>query len=92
MSSHFYHLCCRGIGRPVTIRTKDGRIHRGIITHVDRHQAYLRPIRPRRNLGGFGYGFYRPRYGYYRPWYGGYNWAAFGWGIALGAIASLAFW
>lgn len=73
MSQH-YHTCCKNIGRPVTIRTKDGRVHRGIIHRVSPTHVYLRPL-PSRNLAGYGYGY----------WGGG-----FGWGIALGAIAGLA--
>ncbi|QDP41870.1 hypothetical protein [Radiobacillus deserti] len=81
--SRYYGICCRSIGRRVLIKTKDGRSMRGVIHRVDRKNVYLRPLGPTR-VGGFGYGWYR-------PW--GYGWGAgaFGWGIALGAIASLAF-
>lgn len=76
-----YALCQRYKGRTVEIRTFNGRCHRGIIRHVDNHQVYIQPLRRRKNLGGFGYGFYGPGYG----GYGG-----FGYGIALGSIATLA--
>ena len=56
--------------RPVEIRTRDGRVHRGMIERVDSNRVYLRPLR---GTGGFGYG-----------------WIGFGFGIALGAIVSLA--
>lgn len=62
------------MGRPVEIRTRDGRVHRGIITHVDNHRVYLRPLG-----GGRGYG-----------WGWGWGWGGFGLGIALGAIGTLA--
>lgn len=82
MSFEYYHgLCHRHIGRAVEIRTRDGRIHRGIIRNVSRNRVYLHPLGRPRNLGGFGYG-----YGY---GYGGWGWG-FGAGIALGAIAAFA--
>ncbi|OLS33713.1 hypothetical protein [Bacillus sp. MRMR6] len=76
-AGNYYALCQKYKGRAVEIRTRDGRVHRGIIQRVGMNQVYLQPIGRRRNLGGFGYG-----------WYGG-GWG-FGWGVALGAIASLA--
>ncbi|HHY71813.1 MAG TPA: hypothetical protein GX497_00995 [Bacillus bacterium] len=82
MSAHYYHLCCKNIGRPVEIRTRDGRVHRGMITHVDNRNVYVRPFGGGRNLGGFGFGFWR-------PW--GFGVAAFGIGVAFGSIATLAF-
>lgn len=80
MSVSYYHMCRRGIGKPVEIRTRDGKIHRGVIHRVNNRMVYLRPL-PQRNYGGYGY----PYYGY-----SGWGWG-FGWGIALGAIAALAF-
>ncbi|WP_428912520.1 hypothetical protein [Niallia sp. Krafla_26] len=81
MSIGYYHgLCNRYRGRAVEIRTRDGRVHRGIIHRVGGNRVYLRPLGPRRNLGGFGYGYW--------------GWG-FGAGIALGAIAGIAllgFW
>ncbi len=78
-------LCNRHHGKAVMIRTKDGREHRGIIQHVDNRQVYIQPMSGGRNLGGFGYGGYG---------YGGYGYRGrgrgFGFGIALGAIATLA--
>lgn len=75
----YYHMCNRGIGRAVEIRTKDGRIHRGIIHRVDSRRVYLRGMPRRRQFGGFGYGY--PGWG---GW--GFGWG-FGWGVAFGAIA-----
>ncbi|GGN64792.1 MULTISPECIES: hypothetical protein [Oceanobacillus] len=74
---HYHKLCNQYMGRAVRIRTHDGRVHHGIIRHVDRRRVYLEPIRSNRNLGGFGYGYYGYGYG-------------FGFGIALGAIAGIA--
>lgn len=77
MTMGYYHgLCNKYRGRAVEIRTRDGRVHRGIIHHVSGNRVYLQPLRRGRNLGGFGYGYY-----------GGWG---FGAGIALGAIAGLA--
>lgn len=82
MSVGYYHdLCHRYKGRAVEIKTRDGRVHRGIIRHVDGHRVYLHPMGGGRS-GGYGYGFY------------GFG-VGFGTGIALGAITSLAllpFW
>lgn len=76
MSVGYYHgLCHRYRGRAVEIRTRDGRVHRGIIHRVGGNRVYLRPLGRRRNLGGFGYGYW--------------GWG-FGAGIALGAIAGIA--
>ncbi|MFD1040215.1 hypothetical protein ACFQ3N_17720 [Virgibacillus byunsanensis] len=74
---HYHELCQRYKGRAVAIRTVDGRVHKGIIQHVDHRRVYLKPIGHTRSLGGFGYGFY-----------GGFG--RFGLGLALGSIATLA--
>lgn len=76
MSANYYHMCNRGIGRAVEIRTIHGGVHRGIIERVTPHTVFLRPLGgpPR---GGFGYG-----------WGWGWGFAA---AIAIGAIAWLAF-
>ncbi|WP_284139350.1 MULTISPECIES: hypothetical protein [unclassified Virgibacillus] len=71
---HYHQLCNRYKGRAVEIKTRDGRVHRGIIQNVDHNRVYLRPLG---QGGGYGYGFYAPFYG-------------FGFGLALGAIASFA--
>ncbi|TFJ94427.1 hypothetical protein [Lentibacillus salicampi] len=79
---HFYDLCCKYKGRPVRIATRDGRVHRGVINHVDHDRVFIQPLRHGAGLGGFGYGgFYGPGYGYG---------TGFGYGIALGAIGTLA--
>jgi hypothetical protein len=75
--SHFYNMCHRGIGRAVRIRTRDGRFHRGIIERVSPNRVFLRPFGSPRNYGGYG-----------MPW--GFG-AGFAFGIALGAIVTLAF-
>ncbi|MEH7178339.1 hypothetical protein [Neobacillus vireti] len=73
---NYYGLCNKYRGRAVVIRTRDGRVHNGIIHRVTPNRVYLQPLRRGRNLGGFGYGYY------------GYGWGA-GWGIALGAIVGV---
>jgi hypothetical protein len=80
----YYAQCSKGIGRPVRIQTRDGRVHRGIISKVSNSHVYVRPL-PSKRLGGFGYG-----YGGGFGGYGGYGYGS-GWGIALAAIAALAF-
>lgn len=77
MSARIYHLCNRYRGKAVHIRTRDGGVHRGIIVHVNPHKVYIRPLGGPRNLGGFGYGYYGFGFG-------------FTYGLALGAIVSLA--
>lgn len=81
-AQRFYHQCRQGVGRPVQIRLRNGQIHHGIIERVSPNRVYLRPLNRRRpNFGGYGY-----------AWGGwGYGGWGFGWGIALGAIAALAF-
>ncbi|MED0659985.1 hypothetical protein [Bacillus smithii] len=84
MSVHHYHsLCQKHRGRAVRIRTRDGRIHEGIIHRVHHDRVFIRPFsRGRFNrYGGYGYGW---GYGY------GGGWGGFGVGIALGAIVGLA--
>ncbi|MFB4165318.1 hypothetical protein ACE1TI_16285 [Alteribacillus sp. JSM 102045] len=76
-AAHYHNVCNRFRGRAVEIRTRDGRRHRGIIWHVDHSRVFLEPFGRKRDLGGFGYGFFGPGYG-------------FGYGLALGAIVSLA--
>ncbi|WP_409290248.1 hypothetical protein [Peribacillus sp. SCS-37] len=80
--SAYYNQCRGGIGRAVVIRTHSGEVHRGIIHRVNRSRVFLRPLGGRGNYGGFGYGYYGGGYGFD---YG------LGWGVALGAIAALAF-
>lgn len=53
-AEHFHGLCNRYRGRAVEIRTRDGRVHRGIIQHVDRRMVYLRPLG---NAHGYNYGW-----------------------------------
>lgn len=73
-AKYFYGKCRNYMGRAVEIRTKDGRIHRGIIQHVDTRKVYLQPLGHAKGLGGFAYGF------------GGY--AGWGWGgLALALLS-----
>ncbi|RKQ29663.1 hypothetical protein [Oceanobacillus halophilus] len=82
MSRYYYDLCNRHRGKAVEITTRDGRKHRGIIRNVDQRRVFIQPLGGGRRIGGFGYGFYGyGPYGY-RP--------GFGYGVALGAIATLA--
>lgn len=90
MSSNYYEMCRNRIGKGVEIRTRDGRVHRGVLSNVTQDQIFLRPIGPTANLGGFGYGFPGRYGGYGRYRYGGFGWG-WGWGIALAAIVALAF-
>lgn len=87
MSAGYYQMCRGGIGRPVRITMRDGRVHTGIIDRVTPSRVYLRPMGGgrggRRQYGGFGYG------GFAYP-YWGWGWG-FGAGLALGAIVGLAF-
>lgn len=75
-NENMYDLCCRYHGKTVRICGRDGRVHIGEITRVDRQNVWLRP-----NRRGFGYGF--GGYGY-----GGYG--GYGYPFALGAIAGIA--
>ena len=72
---NYHAMCHRYTGRAVEIRTRDGRVHRGIIHRVTPNMVYLQPLRRPRNLGGYRYG---------------YGWGGFGLGVALGAIAGIA--
>src|SRR5699024_9878563 len=47
----YYDRCKECVGRPVCIRMRDGKMHRGIIDRVDRRQVYLRPLE-NKGLGG----------------------------------------
>ncbi|MEW9502674.1 hypothetical protein [Jeotgalibacillus marinus] len=97
---HYHGLCRQYKGRAVDLRTSDGRVHRGVITHVDNDNVYLMP-QGRRNLGGFGGGYGGYRYGGYggSGGYGGYGYGGYGYrpfrpglgiGIAVGLIAGVA--
>ncbi len=81
---HYYSLCNRYHGRAVEIRTHNGEVYRGRIQNVcnRRKRVFLDPLPERRNLGGFGSGFYGG-YGRFR------RRRAFVTGIALGSIATL---
>lgn len=90
----YFDQCKRYTGRPVAIKTRDGQMHRGVVTNVNNQHVYLRPL-GNGNLGGFGYGFGFG--GGYGGGYGGYGGSGYGggYGVALGAIVALsllAFW
>jgi hypothetical protein len=42
--SKYYHVCAQNIGRPVVVRTVDGKMHRGRIARVTPTHLYLAPI------------------------------------------------
>ncbi|GAE92104.1 hypothetical protein JCM21714_1085 [Gracilibacillus boraciitolerans JCM 21714] len=77
-----YDFCCQHVGRPVKIVTSNGEVHKGIIRRVNPSKVFIAPLGQNRGLGGYGYGYYGYRRGY--PW-------GLGLGIALGAIATIAF-
>ncbi|WP_342598884.1 hypothetical protein MHB48_15715 [Psychrobacillus sp. FSL H8-0483] len=70
-----YNQCCRYHGQRVRITCRDGSVHVGEITKINRNMVW---IRPDDNLGGYGLGFF------------GFRGFAFGFGIALGAITGIA--
>ena len=70
-----YNLCCRYHGQRVRITCRDGSVHVGEITRVNRNRVW---IRPDENQGGYGLGFFGGGYGY-----------DYGYGIALGAITGI---
>lgn len=71
----FYDLCCRYHGQKVRITCRDGRVHVGEITRVNRDMVWIRPAD---GLGGYGLGFW------------GFGFGGYGVGIALGAITGIA--
>lgn len=71
-----YNLCCQYQGKRVRITDKQGKVHVGHITKVDKRQVWLMPDG---RYGGYGIGFW-----------GGYGGAGFGYGILLGGIAGIA--
>lgn len=88
---NYYKMCCDNVGKPVTIKTKDGQEHRGVIRQVTPTHVFIEPLQ--NQVRGFGTPYYQygqpvqpvqpvqPYYPY-RP--------GFGLGIALGAIGTLA--
>lgn len=73
-----YNLCCRYHGKMVRVRCRDGRVHVGEITRVNRNMVWVRPYD---GVGGYGlgyYGFYGPGPGY-----------GLGVGVALGTIVGI---
>lgn len=99
MSHQYYHICRSNIGKAVEIRMIDGRICRGIISRVSNSHVYLSPLA--RSISGSGkqekgtnavktaVKTDQKEYGTPILGYGGYG--GFGIGLALGAIAALAF-
>lgn len=88
--SDVYNLCSRYHGKMVRIRCRDGSVHVGEITRVNRDMVW---IRPQGNMGGYGlgFGFGGPGFGFNRPFFGFRRRpvAAFGIGIALGTIIGI---
>ncbi|MFD2208605.1 hypothetical protein ACFSMW_02690 [Virgibacillus halophilus] len=78
-AEHYYGLCNRYRGKAVEIRTRDGRVHRGIIQHVDRRMVYLRPLG---NTRGYNYGW---------GW-GGFGWGVALGAIGTLAVLPWLFW
>lgn len=70
-----YKVCCSHHGKRVRITCKDGTVHVGKITRVERDQVW---ILPDRQFSGYGLGFW------------GFGGPGFGFGIAIGAIAGIA--
>lgn len=64
--SQFYHQCQRYHGQVVTVKCRDGSNHSGRIVRVSPSHVYIQPT-GKRNLGGFGMGFYGGFYGGYSP-------------------------
>ncbi|MFF2755248.1 hypothetical protein ACFVR1_16025 [Psychrobacillus sp. NPDC058041] len=80
--SHLYNQCCKYHGQRVRITGRDGRVHVGEITRVNRQMVWIRPTQ---GLGGYGMGYYGGYGGY-----GGWGWGGFGIGFAFGAITTIA--
>lgn len=88
MSGGYYQLCCKYRGRPVEIRDRFGKTHRGIIDRVSPSHVYIRPAQPYGPRGprGFGYpGYGGPFFG--RPFGFGFGAAA---AVAIAAIVAIA--
>ena len=73
-SSEAYQACCNHHGKRVRISCKDGAVHVGRITRVEKDQVW---ILPDRRFGGYGFGYW------------GFGGPGFGVGIAIGAIAGI---
>lgn len=58
--SRYYKVCCENIGRPVCVRTVDGKEYRGYIRRVTQTHVYLEPIG---GHAGYGFGFWWPGFG-----------------------------
>ena len=75
--AHYHGLCQKYMGRAVEVRMKNGKVHRGIIRHVDHSRVFIQPVGGAGGHGGFGWGL-------------GWGIGGFGIGLALGGIAGLA--
>lgn len=73
---NIYDLCCRYEGRDVRINCRDGRVHAGRITRVDRENVWILP--QEKHGGCYGYGLF-----------GGWGGNGNGYPVALGAIAGI---
>ena len=74
-SAEAYNTCCNHHGKRVRITCKDGGVHVGRITKVEKDQVW---ILPDRRFGGYGFGYW------------GFGGSGFGYGIAIGAIVGIA--
>jgi hypothetical protein len=81
-----YNLCCRYHGRKVRVTCRDGSVHVGEITRIDRDKVW---IRPNGNTGGYGLGF-SEGFGRERFGRGRFGRERFGIGFAFGAITGIA--
>ncbi|MBM7540974.1 hypothetical protein [Amphibacillus cookii] len=59
--SAYYQTCYENMGKPVCIRTRDGKEYRGVIRQVTRSHVYLEPLGG--HHGGYGWGFWGPGFG-----------------------------
>ncbi|WP_391117066.1 hypothetical protein [Psychrobacillus sp. L3] len=53
--SYCYNQCRKYHGQRVRITCRDGRVHEGEITRVNRQMVWIRPTG---SLGGYGMGFF----------------------------------
>lgn len=59
--SNLYNQCCGYHGKRVRITCRDGSVHVGEVTRVNRQRIW---IRPDQDLGGYGFGYYGYGFGY----------------------------
>lgn len=100
--SRYYDLCTRNVGRPVVVRTVDGREYRGRIARVTQTHLFIGPFgRPVSTEQGGYHAVHaldaasgEPKQGQHVGWGWGWGWGpgpGFVTGVAFGVIATLAF-